>query len=288
MYSLWRNRPKLRGRPDSKTRAEGVGCPVTYAQQGMDSVLQFHVVPDLPMIKADDDLAALLLAGLGRLAVTLQDGDILVLAQKIVSKAEGRLIPLASVTASARAIDLARETDKDPRLVQLILDESSEVMRKKPGVLIMRHRLGNVGAHAGIDQSNIEHAGGECALLLPIDPDASAQRLRQIVQAATGRRVGVIIADSMNRAWRLGTIGGAIGCAGVKVLDDLRGTPDLYGRELKVTIINRVDSLAATACLLMGESVQKTPAVLIQGLPFEDSRQTARDLVRPLAEDLFR
>ncbi len=254
----------------------------------MESVLQFHIVPDLPMVKAGDDLAAILLAGLARLPLTLQEGDILVLAQKIVSKAEGRLIPLATVTPSARALELAQQTDKDPRLVQLILDESSEVMRQKPGVLIMRHRLGNVGAHAGIDQSNIEHLGGECALLLPVDPDGSAQRLRMAMQAATGRHLGVIIADSMNRAWRLGTIGGTIGCAGIKVLDDLRGTADLYGRELKVTIINRVDSLAATACLLMGESVQKTPAVLIQGLPFEDSVQTARDLVRPLAEDLFR
>lgn len=251
-------------------------------------MLQFHVVPDLPLIRAGDDLAALVLAGLRRLPVTLQDGDILVLAQKIVSKAEGRLIPLATVTPGARAIELADETDKDPRLVQLILDESVELLRKKPGVLIMRHRLGNVGAHAGIDQSNIEHEGGECALLLPVDPDASAHRLREALHGATARRLGVIIADSMNRAWRLGTIGGAIGCAGVKVLDDLRGTSDLFGRELKVTIINRVDSLAATACLLMGESVQKTPAVLIQGLPFEDSPQTARDLIRPLSEDLFR
>ncbi len=254
----------------------------------MDSVLQFHVIPGIPLVKAGDDLVAILLAGLARLPVLLQDGDILVLAQKIVSKAEGRLIPLADVTPGPRAIELATETDKDPRLVQLILDESTEVMRKKPGVLIMRHRLGNVGAHAGIDQSNIEHAGGECALLLPIDPDESARRMRAAVADATGRQCGVIIADSMNRAWRLGTIGGTIGCAGVKVLDDLRGTHDLFGRELKVTIINRVDSLAATACLLMGESVQQTPAVLIQGLPPDDSTQSAQDLVRPVAEDMFR
>jgi coenzyme F420-0:L-glutamate ligase/coenzyme F420-1:gamma-L-glutamate ligase len=254
----------------------------------VEPVLQFHVIPDIPLIKAGDDLTAILLDGLSRLSVPLDDGDVLVLAQKIVSKAEGRLIPLASVTPGPEAIALAAETDKDPRLVQLILEESVEVMRKKPGVLIMRHRLGNVGAHAGIDQSNIEHEGGECALLLPIDPDGSARRLRESVSAATGRRCGVIIADTMNRAWRLGTIGGAIGSAGLTVLDDLRGTQDLFGRELKVTVINRIDSLAATACLLMGESVQKTPAVLIKGLAPEDSTQTARDLVRPLAEDMFR
>jgi coenzyme F420-0:L-glutamate ligase/coenzyme F420-1:gamma-L-glutamate ligase len=284
MYRSEHTRPH--GADDSKTRGAGVGWQEFL--NWVEPVLQFHVIPDIPLIKAGDDLTAILLDGLSRLSVPLDDGDVLVLAQKIVSKAEGRLIPLASVTPGPEAIALAAETDKDPRLVQLILEESVEVMRKKPGVLIMRHRLGNVGAHAGIDQSNIEHEGGECALLLPIDPDGSARRLRESVSAATGRRCGVIIADSMNRAWRLGTIGGAIGSAGLTVLDDLRGTQDLFGRELKVTVINRIDSLAATACLLMGESVQKTPAVLIKGLAPEDSTQTARDLVRPLAEDMFR
>ena len=250
--------------------------------------LGFHVLPGLPLINAGDDLADLLLAAIDRAGLAPEDGDVLVLAQKIVSKAEGRLVPLASVTPGERAVELARATDKDPRLVQLILDESTEVMRTRPGVMIVRHRLGNVGAHAGIDQSNVDHAGGECALLLPEDPDASAAALRAAIEARTGRRLGILIADSMNRAWRLGTIGGAIGCAGLTVLDDLRGTADLYGRELKVTIINRADSLAATACLLMGESVQQTPAVLIKGLAPEDSAQTARDLIRPLAEDMFR
>ena len=254
----------------------------------MSGVLTFHVLPEIPLIKAGDDLAAILLVALQRTGVALSDGDLVVLAQKIVSKAEGRLIPLATVSPSPRAVELANETDKDPRLVQLILDESTEVMRKKPGVLIVRHRLGNVGAHAGIDQSNIAHVGGEAALLLPVDPDASAQALHAKLHQATGLRLGVIIADSMNRAWRMGTIGGAIGCAGLKVLDDLRGTADIFGRELKVTIINRADSLAATACLLMGESVQQTPAVLIQGLPFESTTQTARDIIRPLADDMFR
>ena len=250
--------------------------------------LGFHVLPGMPMVDAGDDLAGLLLAAIGRAGLAPEDGDVLVLAQKIVSKAEGRLVPLASVTPGERAIELGRETDKDPRLVQLILDESTEVMRTRPGVMIVRHRLGNVGAHAGIDQSNVDHAGGECALLLPEDPDASAAKLRAEIEARTGRRLGILIADSMNRAWRLGTIGGAIGCAGLTVLEDLRGTSDLYGRELKVTIINRADSLAAAACLLMGESVQQTPAVLIKGLAPEDSTQTARDLIRPLAEDMFR
>jgi coenzyme F420-0:L-glutamate ligase / coenzyme F420-1:gamma-L-glutamate ligase len=250
--------------------------------------MALHVLPGIPLIEPDDDLPAVLVAALARLAVEPDDGDVLVLAQKIVSKAEGRLVRLADVIPEAQAVELGRETDKDPRLVQLILDESTEIMRKRPGMLLVRHRLGNVGAHAGIDQSNVDHADGEAALLLPVDPDASAQRLHEALYAVTGRRIAVIIADSMNRAWRLGTIGGAIGCAGLQVLDDLRGSTDMYGRELKVTVINRADSLAAAACLLMGESVERTPAVLIKGLPWRPAAQTARDIIRPLAEDMFR
>jgi len=252
------------------------------------SSLSLHALPGLPMVRPGDDLAALIEGGLARAGLSLQPGDVLVLAQKIVSKAEGRLVRLADVTPGPEAQALGAETDKDPRLVQLILDESTEVMRKRPGMLLVRHRLGNVGAHAGIDQSNVDHADGEAALLLPVDPDASAQRLHEALYAATGRRIAVIIADSMNRAWRLGTIGGAIGCAGLLVLDDLRGSADMYGRELKVTVINRADSLAAAACLLMGESIERTPAVLVKGLPWRPSTQTARDIIRPLAEDMFR
>lgn len=250
--------------------------------------LALHVLPGIPLIVAGDDLATILHAALARLPVHLADGDVLVLAQKIVSKAEGRLVRLADVVASPRAQELGAETQKDPRLVQLILDESTEIMRKRPGMLLVRHRLGNVGAHAGIDQSNVDHADGEAALLLPEDPDASAQRLHEALYALTGRRLAVIIADSMNRAWRLGTIGGAIGCHGLQVLDDLRGSGDMYGRELKVTLINRADSIAAAASLLMGESVERTPAVLVQGLPWAPSTQTARDIIRPLHEDMFR
>lgn len=250
--------------------------------------LTFSVLTGMPLVRAGDDLAAQLLAALDRLPTPPADGDVLVVAQKIVSKAEGRLVRLDGVTPTAAAIALAAETAKDPRLVQLILDESTAVMRKKPGVLIVRHRLGFVGAHAGIDQSNVEHEGGECALLLPVDPDASAMRLHQALSAATERHLPVIVADSMNRAWRLGTIGGAIGCAGLKVLDDLRGSRDMFGRELKVTLINRADSLAATATLLMGESIERTPAVLVHGLPVELTGETARDIVRPLDEDMFR
>lgn len=242
----------------------------------------------MPLVKPGDDLAALILAALAREELALADGDVVVLAQKIVSKAEGRLVALASVTPGAEAVALAARTDKDPRLVQLILDESSEVMRAKPGVIIVRHRLGHVGANAGIDQSNIEHVDGETALLLPRDPDASAARLRAALEHASGRTVGVVIADSLNRPWRLGTIGGAIGCAGITVLDDRRGGLDMFGRELKVTMINRADAIAAIGTLAMGETTEGTPVALVRGLPPDGADGRAADIMRPLEDDLFR
>ncbi len=243
------------------------------------------------MVQAGDDLPALLLAAIAEQGLALEAGDVLAVAQKIVSKAEGRLVRLSDVTPSAAATALADETDKDPRLVQLILDESTDVVRKKPGVLIVRHRLGIVGAHAGIDQSNIEHGDGvadEAALLLPENPDASAARLRDAIERSSGRRVGVIITDSANRPWRLGTVGIAIGAAGVQGLDDRRGGKDLFGREMNVTLINRADSIAALATLAMGETTEGTPAALVQGVASHEGDEPAASLLRPLEEDLFR
>ena len=241
----------------------------------------------IPLIAAGDDLVAIVLRAAADDGIVFTDGDILVLAQKIVSKAEGRLIPLASVTPGEQALELAADTDKDPRLAQLILDEADTVMRRKPGVVIVRHRLGLVGANAGIDQSNVEHVDGEAALLLPRDPDASAARLQAGFSAASACHIGVIIADSMNRPWRLGTIGGAIGCAGIQVLDDRRGQHDMFGRELKVTMINRADSIAALATLLMGESIERTPVALVRGFAVDAHAGRAADIVRPPADDLF-
>ena len=240
------------------------------------------------MVRSGDDLPTLILSALTAQGLDLEHGDILVIAQKIVSKSEGRQIPLATITPSAEAITLAKETEKDPRLVELILRESTTVLRKKPGVLIVRHRLGLVGAQAGIDQSNIQHDVDDHALLLPKDPDASARRIRDSIAALTGVRPGVIVSDSMNRPWRLGSIGGAIGSAGIAVLDDRRGGHDIYGRELKVTLVNRADSIATAATLVMGETTEKTPVALVRGFPAEDSPQTARDIIRPLEEDMFR
>lgn len=252
--------------------------------------MPMHVIPleGLPMVQPGDDLATLLLLSLRQAGIDLIDGDILCIAQKIVSKAEGRQIRLDSVTASSKAVELGTLTDKDPRMVQLVLDESTDILRTRPGALIVRHRLGFVGANAGIDQSNVEHSGGESALLLPVDPDASAARIRAAVYGATGKHCGVIITDSHNRPWRLGTIGAAIGSAGVRVLQDHRGGHDIFGRELKVTLINRADAIATAATLLMGETTERIPAAVVRGLPPDDTADTAQLINRPLEEDLFK
>lgn len=255
----------------------------------VDTPQQLVISPlkGIPLVREGDDLAALLEGALARAGLSLQAGDVLVVAQKIVSKSEGRVVRLRDVQPTARAVELAERTDKDPRMVQLILDESIEVVRAVPGVLIVRHRLGIIGANAGIDQSNIDHQGGECALLLPADPDRSAARLRDTLQQHTGKKLGIVISDSMNRPWRLGTMGQAIGSAGILVLDDRRGQQDLFGRELQVTMTNRADSIAAAALLVMGETTERVPAALVRGFPAEDSRQAARDSIRPPVEDLF-
>ena len=173
-------------------------------------------------------------------------------------------------------------------LVQLILEESDEILRKKPGVLIVRHRLGIVGANAGIDQSNIDHQGGEHALLLPEDPDASAKQLRMDLQKYSNCNLGVLITDSQNRPWRLGTTGSAIGAAGIQVLDDRRGGSDLYGRELKVTLINRADAIASITTLYMGETTEKIPVAIFRGNIMISETDNAKMINRALEEDLFR
>ncbi len=252
--------------------------------------LEFSVVglPGIPMIESGDDLSAIIAKALEAADIELVDGDIVCIAQKIISKAEGRTVSLADITPSAEAIALGRETEKDPRLVELILGESTDLLRKKPGVLIMRHRLGFVGAHAGVDQSNIEHGSVENALLLPKDPDASAARLKAELEQRLAKKLAVLVTDSSNRPWRLGTVGTAIGSAGITVLDDYRGGVDIYGRELKVTLINRADALAGAATLVMGETTEKIPVAIISGMSPETTTDTAQQINRPLEEDLFR
>jgi coenzyme F420-0:L-glutamate ligase/coenzyme F420-1:gamma-L-glutamate ligase len=234
-------------------------------------------------------LASLIIDAAQRSKVELQDNDILVLAQKIVSKSEGRLVRLSEVCVSARAQALAIEVDKDPRVVELILQESSEVLRSRSGTIIVAHRLGFVMANAGIDASNVEFDGDEEAvLLLPFDPDWSAAQLRSALQKAANVDLGIIICDSFGRAWRLGTVGIAIGVAGLPALLDLRGIPDRTGRPLRITEVGVADELAAAASLMMGQANEGRPVVHIRGFPYARRDGNAAELIRPKQLDLFR
>ena len=245
----------------------------------MKAALQLFALPDLPMVQAGDDLAALLSAAMARAGLAPQQGDVLAVAQKIVSKAEGRSIALASVEPSPAARELAEQTGKDARLVELILSESERVVRARPNLIIVKHRLGFVMANAGIDQSNIGADGH--ALLLPRDPDGSAATL------AAGLGLPVVITDSFGRAWRRGTVGVAIGAAGLPALRDLRGQPDLFGRSLMVSITGFADEIAAAAGLVMGQGAEGRPAVLVRGLSWSGAANPASELLRPAQEDLF-
>ena len=251
--------------------------------------LSLTALPDVPEVRPGDDLAALILAGVARAGEQLRDGDIVVLAQKIVSKAEGRYVRLADVTPSARAIELAQAARKDPRVVELMLQESREVVRHRPDVIVVEHRLGFVLANAGIDASNLEPAGeDERVLLLPRDPDGSAAALRERLQKATGAKLGVIINDSLGRAWRNGTVGTALGASGLPTLLDLRGKPDLHGRTLRSTEVGVADEVAAAASLLMGQADEGRPIVIVRGFPYPLGDGSAQDLVRPRRLDMFR
>lgn len=241
----------------------------------------------IPLVQAGDDLPALLQAALSRHNIQLQDGDILVLAQKIVSKAEGRLVRLDDVTPSSKAVELAIEVQKDARLVQLILDESREVLRAREGLVVVEHRLGFVSANAGIDHSNVDGSEGS-VLLLPKDPDDSAQRLRSALEHAGDARLGVLIIDSHGRAWREGTVGVAIGVSGLPGIVDLRGRPDLFGRELRASILGAADELAAAASLVMGQAGEGCPAVHARGFPYDLRESSLGELLRPKERDEFR
>ena len=242
----------------------------------------------LPEIEAGAPLARLLIGAAERAGSTLQSGDVLVIAQKIISKAEGRRVALRDVTPGERATELARIVQKDPRLVELMLQESQEVVRAKPGVLILEHRLGFIMANAGVDRSNVGPSDDACALLLPEDPDASARALRLALRELRHLEVGVIVNDSFGRAWRNGVAGVAIGVAGVPALVDMRGRADRQRRPLEVTQIAAADELAAAASVLMGQADESVPAVLVRGSPYAPRESSARELVRPRAEDLFR
>lgn len=263
--------------------------PLPEVPPAAGPTLTLVAVPNFPDVQPGDNIAELLWQALAAAGIALEGGDVLAVAHKIVSKAEGRLVDLTQIVPSPQASELAAETDKDPRLVELILRESQEISRRRKGVLIVRHRLGFTSANAGIDRSNVaQHGEGETVLLLPEDPDASAARIRQVLEQRSGQRVGVLIADSHGRPFRMGTVGVAIGVAGLPALWDRRGEPDLYGYRLQHTEVGTGDEIAAAASLLMGQAAEGTPAILIRGLKLPPIDGRAQDLVRPVAIDLYR
>jgi coenzyme F420-0:L-glutamate ligase/coenzyme F420-1:gamma-L-glutamate ligase len=254
--------------------------------------LEVLALPGVPLVGRGDDLAALALAALDRGRRVLSDGDVLVVTSKVVSRAEGRFVELPSLEPSPRALALAAETGKDPRLVELVLRESTHVSRTAKDVLVVRHRLGFVAANAGIDCSNAvppdaPAGSGPWALLLPEAPDATARALRDQLQAASGAAIGVVISDSFSRPFRFGTVGAAIGCAGLPPLWDRRGERDLHGRVLDNTITALADQVAACADLVAGQADEGRPFVLVRGLKFSPSDDPARTLCRAPEGDLY-
>ena len=248
--------------------------------------LRIFAVSGFPLVEVGFDLVAALLDCLAGNGDSLRDGDVVALAQKVVSKSEGRRVDLTTVAPSPRAIELAAEVQKDARLVELVLRESKRVVRTAKDVLIVEHRLGFIMANAGIDQSNV--GSGDSALLLPEDPDGSANRIREQILARTGLTVAVVITDSFGRPWRVGTTGVAIGASGLASILDLRGQPDLFGRPLRVSIVGHADEIAAAVSLVMGQGAEGRPAVIVRGLAANGVHRSAQALLRPTREDLFR
>jgi coenzyme F420-0:L-glutamate ligase/coenzyme F420-1:gamma-L-glutamate ligase len=250
--------------------------------------LSLTAVPGLPMIRPGDDLAGLVAAAMVAGGITPLDGDVLVVAQKVVSKAEGRFVDLAEVTPSAAAVSLAAEVAKDRRFVEVVLSEARAVVRARPGILIVEHRCGWIMANAGVDRSNVgAEDGRERVLLLPLDCDASAARLQARWQEHFACRLAVIVNDSFGRPWRRGTQGVAIGAAGLPALIDLRGSPDLFGRTLEVSIVGFADEIAAAASLLQGQANEAQPVVIVRGLTWTAPDCPVADVIRPPEEDLF-
>lgn len=260
--------------------------------------LNLTPLQNFPLIRQGDTLADILVKSLQETNLELQNDDILVLAQKIVSKSEGRMVNLATVTPSQKAIELAQKAEKDPRVIELMLQESSEVLRVRVGTIIVEHKLGFVCANAGIDHSNVaplppegKEAGTnteEYVLLLPENPDQSARNLREKIKQVTGKNIGVMIIDSHGRAWRNGTVGICIGLSGLPAVIDERGWKDLFGYTLKVTVVGVADELAAAASLVMGQAAEGIPVVHVRGFPYPLGEGSLRDLIRPKSQDMFR
>jgi coenzyme F420-0:L-glutamate ligase/coenzyme F420-1:gamma-L-glutamate ligase len=253
--------------------------------------LTLSPIHGIPLIQSGSDLAALILRALAGEGIDLQSGDILVLAQKIVSKAEGRFVNLTEVIPSERACEIALQTEKDARFIELVLQESKAVLRTRLGTIITEHNQGFVCANAGIDHSNVQNLGGNAedwVLLLPKNADQSATRIRDEIQQASGKQIGVLIIDTHGRAWRMGTVGASIGLAGMPGLVDMRGITDLFGYQLRVTQVAAADELAAAASLMMGQAAENIPVVHVRGFPYPLREGSLQELIRPKELDLFR
>lgn len=253
--------------------------------------LTLQSIPNIPQIQPGANLAEIIFEAVLKMPLRLQDGDVLVLAQKIVSKAEGRLVNLTQVQPSPEAAALAQQVEKDPRFVELVLRESTAVLRTRPGTLIVEHRQGFVCANAGIDHSNVLGPWGSAedwVLLLPEDSDASARMIQTDLEHRSGVRLGVVIIDSHGRAWRNGVTGSAIGLANVPGLVDLRGHRDMHGYQLRVTTVAAADELAAAASLVMGQAAEGTPVIHVRGFPYALREAHLQELLRSKQLDLFR
>jgi coenzyme F420-0:L-glutamate ligase/coenzyme F420-1:gamma-L-glutamate ligase len=257
----------------------------------LQTSLKLVVLEDFPLIQKGDHLPSLIDQSLEINEIRLQEDDVLVITQKVISKSEGRQVNLASVAPSDEAQRLANLTHKDPRVVELILQESNSILRHRPGLIIVEHKLGFICANAGIDRSNVHMVDGtddEIVLLLPEDPSRSAQEIRQYLEKRWKCRIGILIIDSHGRAWRRGTVGISIGLSGLPGIVDKVGDPDLFGYELKVTQIAAVDELAAAASLIMGQADEGLPIVHARGFPYPLREGTFNELPRDIEDDLFR
>jgi len=262
----------------SKSRSSLANIVAAYPE------LRLFRIPGIPEVRRGNDLVKFMASAARRAAIHFEDGDILVIAQKIVSKVEGALVRLTSIKPSAQALALAARLKKDPRAIEVVLKESRRIVRSDH-VLIAETRHGFVCANAGVDHSNV--LGHDVVTLLPRNPDRSAKKLAAALRKRTGKRISVIISDTFGRPWRLGLTNVAIGAAGVPVLLDLRGTRDRHGKTLTGTILAVADELAAAAGLLMGKS-EGSPVVLIRGYRYKPSSEPAARIIRPAEEDLFR
>jgi coenzyme F420-0:L-glutamate ligase / coenzyme F420-1:gamma-L-glutamate ligase len=253
--------------------------------------LKFTQLMNIPLINAGDNIAEILFISIRKQSIEIENGDILAVTSKVISKAEGRMVNLNDVHPSKKALELGIETKRDPRLMELLITESKEIVRASEQAIIVEHRLGFICANAGIDHSNVQGTYGnkeDWYLLLPKSPDASAKIIREYFKDKTGKDIGVVIIDSHGRPWRKGTVGVIIGTSRVPALIDLRGKSDLFGYHLKITEVAAGDELAAAASLMMGQADEKIPAIHIRGFPYPLSDSSIADILRPKSMDLFR